>query len=734
MVSTAILFAAIASTFTANAEDANDSVSDSDSSKLSEVLVTAQKQEERLQDTPVPVSVIDAQALTDNSQLMLRDLNGTVPSLTVTPGQQNTQSVTIRGLSTGVYGIPTVGIVVDDVLLSSGIPTLPDFDPGDLARIEVLRGPQGTLYGANSLGGLVKYVTTDPSPSAFSGSFQTGTSTVYNGAELGYNFRGSVNVPLADTLAIAASAFARRDPGYIDDVLTGQDGVNKADIYGGRLSALWSPSDIFSLKLSALYQHMVGGEPLAYVPTPGYPSTMGLSDLQQNEFFGGDDYHRVFQLYNATMKAHFGGVDLVSITGYNITTSLYTDDYTYFLGQQFQTSFNLGYEPGGAVVGRNADKIFSQEIRASSHVGDKFDWMLGGIFSHDLGPTGGNWFLENAVVPVTGRYIANSFIFVFATSTLFDKSAFLNLTYHFTDSFDLQVGGRESFDTSWSGVTTYISPGSSPSLTPGISGRVNAATYSFTPRYKISNDLMVYSRIASGDQPGGPNASYGLPGVPQTYGAAKAWTYEVGLKSSQLDDRLSIDTSVYYIDWKGIQVSLNTEAGNEFIGNAGSAKSEGVEFAVKAKPSSGATVSIWVTYDDAALTKDIPASDPSIYGASGERLPTSSRWSGNASYEQEVPLSQQIGAFIGGSVSYVSDRFGSFTGGGGVPAPRQIYPSYANMYLHMGVHYTSWTANIFVDNLADRRAAIGGGIADAPPFAYQYITPRTVGITVRKTF
>ena len=733
VVSTAIFFAAIASTFTANAEDANDSASDSDASKLTEVLVTAQKREERLQDTPVPVSVIDTQALTDNNLLMLRDLTGNIPSLTVTPGQQNFQSVTIRGLSGGVYGLPTVGIVVDDVLISSVVSTIPDFDPGDIARIEVLRGPQGTLYGANSIGGLVKYVTTDPSPSGFSGSLQTGTSTVYNGAELGYNLRGSVNVPLGDTLAITASAFTRRDPGYIDDVATGQDGVNRAYSYGGRLSGLWSPSEIFSLKLSALYQHMDGVEPLVYVPTSGYPSTAGLGDLQQNEFHGGGEYNRVFQLYNATMKARLGGVDLVSITGYNISTALYSDDYTYLYGQSLQESLNLNYVPGGLVVGRSANKFFSEEIRASSHIGAHFDWVVGAFFSRDLNPAGGNWVLENAVTPVTAQNLANILVYVFPALSQIDEAAFLDLTYHFTDSFDVQVGGRESFDKSGTGDSIIIVPGSSPFLSSGTSGKVNAATYAFTPRYKISNDLMVYSRIASGYQPGGPNTAYGSSGVPQTYGASKTWTYEAGLKSSQLDDRLSIDTSIYYVKWTGLQLNLSA-GGTSFIGNASAAKSEGVEFSVKAIPFSGATVSSWVAYDDAVLTEAIPASDPAIYGASGERLPTASRWSGNVSYEQEVPLSKHVSAFIGGAVNYVGDRFGSFTGGSGVPAPRQIYPGYANMYLHAGVHYSSWTANLFIDNLADRRAAVGGGIGDFPPFAYQYLTPRTIGLNVRKTF
>jgi len=699
---------------------------------LEEIIVTARKKEEKLQETPVPVSVIDTQALTESNQVMLRDLNGTVPALSVTPGIENQQSVTIRGLSTGVYGIPTVAITVDDVPLTN---IVPDFDPGDITRIEVLRGPQGTLYGANSIGGLLKYVTTDPSTGAFSARLQAGTSHVSNGAEPGYNFRGSINMPVTDTLALRASAFTRQDPGYIDDVLTGQDGVNKAHVYGGKVSALWSPSQAFSLKLSAVYEHMEGGEPLVYLPTPGYPGTAGLGDLQQNEVNGGGDYTRAFELYSANIKAHLGGIDLVSITGYNITKSNYSWDGTWAYGSAWQAFLNLNYQPGSEVAGPWTEKIFTQEVRAAAQIGNKLDWQLGVFYSHDVIPVGAYAVLNYAVTPITGRYIATGAYFGLPAKSLVDYAAFCNLTYRFTERLDVQVGARESVDQPHTGESVTLAPlFNFNSSVAGLSGNVNHATYSFTPRYKIADDLMVYSRIASGYQPGGPNSTVGVQGVPQAYGASTSWNYEVGFKGELLDHRLSVDTSVYYIDWQKLQVALTVPPGISFTGNAGAAKSEGVELSLTARPFSGLTISGWVTYDDASLTEGFPSTATSIYGYPGEPLPYASRWSGNISLERKFPLSSQVTGVVGGTASYIGERMGTFTGGGGVSALRAEYPAYTEVGLHAGVNYASWSANLFVTNLADRRAIVGGGVGDYPPFAYQYITPRTVGLNLVATF
>src|SRR5258708_6190343 len=287
----------------------------SDSTNLEEIIVTAQKRSERLQDVPVPVTTLKAQELVASNQIRMQDYFTRVPGLTVTPDDENgAPIVTIRGITTGGYTNPTVGIVVDDVPFGSSTSTAvgniaPDIDPFDLADIEVLRGPQGTLYGAGSMGGLIKYTTVDPSFDGISGRVQAGTETIYNAAQLGYNVRGAVNLPLNDTFAIRASAFTREDPGYIDNAVHNINGINKSQSDGAHLLALWKPSDTFSIKLSALYQ-----DDKRFGSNDVFAA---LGDLKQDFLLNTGRYSKRVQAYNATIRAKVGAVDFVSIIGYS---------------------------------------------------------------------------------------------------------------------------------------------------------------------------------------------------------------------------------------------------------------------------------------------------------------------------------------------------------------------------------------------------------------------------------
>src|SRR6185437_3304634 len=185
----------------------------------------------------------------------------------VSPGDEHgVPQLAIRGITTGGFTTPTVGVVVDDVPFGgAGINygfEAPDLDPSDIARVEVLRGPQGTLYGDSSMGGLIKYVTVAPSTERLSGQMQAGLEGVRNGDQVSYNVRGSINLPLSDTAALRASGFERVDPGYIDNIVSDQRGVNRGTAYGGRVSLLWEPSADLSLRLNSLYQRArVDGSP-----------------------------------------------------------------------------------------------------------------------------------------------------------------------------------------------------------------------------------------------------------------------------------------------------------------------------------------------------------------------------------------------------------------------------------------------------------------------------------------
>ena len=697
--------------------------------KLEEIIVTAQKREERLQDVPVPVTAIAADTLVDRNQLRLQDYYTRVPGLSLTPGDlHGTPQLTIRGLTTGPFTNPTVSIVVDDVPYgsSSTLPRgeeAPDIDPSDLAHVEVLRGPQGTLYGASSIGGLLKFVTVDPSTDGVSGRVQGGVSSVYNGDEAGYNVRGAINVPLSDTLAVRASAFTRRDPGYIDNVQTGQDGVNRGNFDGGRLSALWRPSDVFSAKLSAMLQHSkVNGASEAHVQS-------GLGDLQQDALRGTGFYERNTQAYSATLTAKLGRAELTSVSGYNVNDYSTSFDYTYALGGLTDLFFGV---PGTPFLENSKTTKFTQEIRLSAPIGQRFDWLLGAFYTDEDTPSFTQHIL--AVDPATGA-VVDTWLDETRATTFSEYAAFTDLTFHVTDRFDIQIGGRESqnrqtFTQTQTGPFNLLI--GFPTLVvvqPESRTKDNSFTYLVTPRFKVSPDLMVYARLASGYRAGGPNVNSALYGTPASYKPDKTQNYEIGVKGNLFGRSLSFDASLYYIDWKDLQILLlDVATANGYYTNADRAKSQGVELALESRPLTGLTVSGWVAWNDAVLSEDFPTGS-AVTGASGDRLPLSSRFSGHLSLDQEFPLASMTG-FVGGSLSYMGDREGVFVG----PPQRQIFPAFAQTDVRAGVRYDSWTVNFFVNNVADKRAIVRGGIGAVNPTAYGYIQPRTAGLSVSKTF
>jgi iron complex outermembrane recepter protein len=692
--------------------------------KLEQIVVSAQKKgDERLQDVPVPVSVLDAQQLAATSRPLLRDYYTSVPGLSVAPNIETTQMLSIRGITTGSFTIPTVGVMVDDVpyggSTNSGAGNnVPDIDPGDLARIEVLRGPQGTLYGANTMGGLIKYVTKDPSTDGYSGQIQAGVSSVSNGPDPGFNVRASANVPLSDTLAVRVSGFARQDPGYIDNVFLNRQAVNQADSAGGRLAALWQASSAVSLKLTALYQKTKADGLSDVIVAPG------LGDLQQNYVAGVDHYEIVNQAYSAVLKARIGGIDLTSASGYSLNRSTTPFDFTFVFGTPFQQVYGVS---GAPFITEIDFRKFSQELRLSGDFGERLDWLLGAFYTHEYAPSSQTLYAADAF---TGRRAA-VFWYRGVPTTFNEYAGFGDLTYHASDRLDIQFGLRQSHSKETdeqlqSGPYVTGLGLSSPNYQAGTSTG-DAFTYLVTPRFKLAADLMMYVRLASGYRPGGPNAF--ASGVPAKFDPDKTNNYELGLKGSFWDERLTIDTSVYYIDWKNLQLTLFNSANLGYGSNGSGAKSEGVEFSFEARPRTGLTAAGWVSYDNAVLTQSFPGASQA-YGASGDRLPNTPRLSANLSLEQEFLVTRDATGFVGGVVSYIGDRIGLFTGS----PVRQEYPAYTKTDLRAGLRQDSWTGSLYVNNVTDRRGLTSGGLGYVYPAAFSYIQPRTIGISVTKTF
>jgi outer membrane receptor protein involved in Fe transport len=322
-------------------------------------------------------------------------------------------------------------------------------------------------------------------------------------------------------------------------------------------------------------------------------------------------------------------------------------------------------------------------------------------------------------------------------STFSEWAGFATLTYYFTERFDVQVGGRrsqitQSFEETDTGPLVPMVLGTtSPRVLPEEFAREHATTYLITPRFQASPDLMIYARFASGYRPGGINQG-DLTGLPPRFAPDETLNYEVGIKGSAFDSRFSFDGSVYYIDWKDIQLSLvNPANGQNYFTNGSRAKSEGVELSMQLMPAEGLRIDGWAVWNNAVLTEAMPTPEEGgVNGPAGARLPFSSRFSAGASADYEFPLAGLTGV-AGATISYVGNRLGTFISD---ESERQIFPAYTKVDVHAGMKTEQWTVDLYINNVTDKRGVLGGGNGTITPTAFQLVQPRTVGLSIARTF
>jgi len=380
----------------------------------------------------------------------------------------------------------------------------------------------------------------------------------------------------------------------------------------------------------------------------------------------------------------------------------------------------------------NTTRKISEELRLSTRVGAHLDWLLGGYFTRESSPYTVQLLAADPAGSVIGRGQWG-----LLSSRYTEWAEFTDLTYHFSDRFDVQLGGRASQI-----LQTYAEEDSGPLIDylrappriPESAIHARAFTYLVTPRLQLTPDLMIYMRTASGYRPGGINPAY-YPSIPQNFKPDRTENYELGLKAQLLERHLSLDASLYHIDWRGIQLSLTDPvSGGNYFTNGGAAKSEGMELTSELKPANALRLAGWVTYDNAVLTQAMPLNS-SVYGRSGDRLPYSTRLAANVSWDYQFPLGRLTGS-CGATVSYVGQRVGAFVAAipDGTPQ-RQVLPGYTQIDWRSALSGAAlWSVELYINNVADRRGIIGGGIGTQIPTAFQLIQPRTIGLSLSRNF
>ncbi|HKD21452.1 MAG TPA: TonB-dependent receptor [Rhizomicrobium sp.] len=680
------------------------------------IIVTAEKRAEAAKDVPMSLTVVGEDELNKLNLRDFEDLAAQVPGLAVTEADPTHPSLILRGINAGGDG-STVGTYLDETpygssnALANGVDTAPNLDTFDMQRVEVLRGPQGTLYGAGTEGGLLKFVTNAPDTRGFDDAFELGGITMNHGG-VGSSVRAMVNVALTDDLAVRAVGFDVRTPGYIDDPALNEKGLNSTTSFGGRVSILWKPTDKISVRLNAMQQQLDDrGDSVEDVIVQNGKISPIYGDYVQKRAAstpGGVRYY----LYNATIN---WDLDFATLTSASSFTKLH--DYTFgddtaFLGAGVQGFLNQGR--------------FIQEVRLASDPGatGPLDWLVGFYYAneHDT--------LHQDVV--TAFETPPSFESLNLNSTYVETTGFANATYHVFSNFDVGAGLRYATDSQNSTEILTIPP---IGQVAGGSSAHDHLTWSADARYHLDDNTMFYGRVATGWRAGGPNdlPPGAPPGVPRAFAPDSLTDYEVGVKSTLPEWNLTFDADVYAIEWRDIQL-LEFVQNFNINGNGGRANSKGAEANVTWLPIDRLTLNLNASYNDAHLSEDATA----VGGLAGNALPYSPKWSGTLSGDYEFQPIDDFTPYVGASLHYIGVRGGGFTAG----FPELMLPDYTTFDIRVGVSWEKWSVELYGKNLNNAMgisafAPYGGSAASVvppnplPAANASIIEPRIFGIVLR---
>ena len=730
----AAVSAMLCSAAAAQAETALAQADQSVGANGADIVVTAEKRTERLLDVAAPVTAVTAADLARTHSVRLEDLAAYVPGLNLTTTRPGETQIILRGITTGSPISSTVATYIDETAFGSSTAQAlagylsPDLDPSDIQRIEVLRGPQGTLYGASSLGGLVKYVTQGPDLKAIHARSEGGVNTVSHGGT-GYDLRGMFNLPVVtDVLALRISAYKRRDAGFIDDTQQKATDINRTDIKGGRAALLFRPTDALSLDLTATLQNLDGqassDEDVTIVGTSVAPTR---GDLQHVRYTP-EPLKLRYRLYSGTLSYDTDWARFVSVTSYSTLRQVATTDQTSQLGPTL--SGLLGAPGIGFSVGSDLDlKKVTEEARIESAPGETLEWRLGGYYTHEktsrLEPS--SVFLyasQKVILPPNTVFFANLF------SNYSEYAGFGDVTWHISPRLDLSGGIRYSSNSqNFNETSGGLAVGATSTVSQSSSD--NSTTFQVSPKFKIDADNMVYARVASGYRPGGPNAvtpAQTAAGVPNQYRPDTLTSYDVGYKATLANHAVSLDVSAFYIDWKDIQLLTKFGAFTS-AGNGGTAHSLGVEGSATWTPARGVRLAGNIAYTDAKLTEDAVG----VNGKDGDRLPNVPKWAGGLSADYDFQLSDAVSAYVGAGVHAVSSRRAGFVSGSPKTFVRPTMPSYATVDLRAGMDFKSFGLALYAKNLGDKRAfnyiASLNNSSYLAPYTATVIQPRTIGAT-----
>lgn len=760
---------------------------------LGDIVVTATKQGAvSLQRVGESIQVFTQENLQKQQIESFNDYYRQVPGLSAINQGPGQSQIVLRGITTGrfSYSQPqlnsTSGLYIDEIPVSSGAFN-PDLQLFDVQRIEVLKGPQGTLYGAGAMSGAIRILTNSPKLGQLEGTAESTLSDTEHG---GFNYaeRGVINVPIGDMIALRVSGYYQYNDGYIDNIYHGQqnffnpgingfysrgtstitnqsynsnNNYNYNRTYGGRASLMISPGGGFDLNLNVIYQNLhSGGRPDEYVKgdpitnslnAPGESTTI-TGPYQVNKFLE-DPLDDRFVIFNGVINYDLKFAKLTSSTSYFLRQDNNTLDDTY--RNRFQQG-TLQADGTSAIFtpfyNNNRTLQFSNETRLASAGGGLFQWVVGGFYSEHidrflqsapevgldalllsfgLPPSSGFGADPNDVAQGT-RHIKQTQYAGFGEVTLnvTDRLSFLGglRAYHFKQDVDIRYAG-----VSQGVLSTEQNSTRGEGVTPKV--QVN---------YKATSDVLIYAQAAKGFRLGGVNepvpltsvfgvtscgadlAARGIASVPNNYGSDSLWNYELGFKGQTRDHRVTLNVSAYQIDWKNIQTNVYLPCGFETIVNAGKARNRGVEAEFRISPVTNLVLGVSGSFTDARLLETGLA----FNAQPGDRLPNVPRWLVNGSLDYDYPLSGDRSVYLRANVTYQGDSYSDFQSS----SDAVKVPASTSEDIFLGYRFSKYELSIFVKNLSDERIVTGVNTDRLTPVTYSVSPPRTVGITARAHF
>ena len=732
-----------------------------DKLELEEIVVTAQKRSATVLETPMSITAVSGADIQARGPADFATLIETVPGVsTFEQGPGQTQ-ITMRGVDGTAGNSPTTGFYLGDTPLTSPAGANNGkvvIDPAlyDLNRVEVLRGPQGTLYGASSMGGTVRLIPNEPDPKAFDVSLQgIGSGTDGGGANGTAN--AMVNLPLLDgSAALRLVGTQQHTSGWIDrtviapldfpgeasngtrgDVLAASvaknyKGVNTEDLTAARATLLARPIDSLTITPMVFYQEITMGSPNFIDSVPGTLAQFQPYDVRQ-------PFSDRVLLESLNVDYNAPWFDVVSNTSYWDRRSVQTRDDTEVIAAAFGEPSVYAFGPI-AFTATDTSHQFSQEVRLSSPGHTRFTWIVGGYYSN-FESVGYNVGGGDGLIPLFGY--GNLFTKIIPIS-IAQKAAFGEVSYEVLPGLRATMGAREfSYTTKQvdyeDGIirgsqqlqTVIVSPGSSSGLNP-----------KFDISYHPDNDLTIYTTAAKGFRPGGGNqlpptagptvaacnaqlAALGLSSEPGGYKPDSLWSYELGEKTRLFGGRLGLNADIYLERWTQLQQLVSLDCGIDFTTNAGAARIPGGELELNAIVIDGLQAAVSVGYNHGRISEGSVAAG-TVVGTRIQDVPDLT-YHVSFAYTRTLSAGLQLvsrieNAYVG--TRYEPDKLGGFPS----------VPSYNLMNARVGVRAEHWQASLFANNVLNKHAVIGitGNEAlNIPAFISDVVNqPRTVGVDV----